>query len=255
MNTNINRARLDNLVSPAAAVIVKPRDNLSIYGAYSISYLPSTGDQFSALNRGTLILQPQKFENKEAGLKWNINPKLLFPTAIYPARPHQPADPGSRTRRPAPASRFRTARPWSAASRSACNGYVTDYWQAQLGYAYTDARIAKDLTRRHGVRAADPGRQSRAAGAVQPDRLVEQVQVHGDVERRRWRHLFRRFLRHQRRYGPSAELLSASMPASMPISTRTGRRSSRSRTSSTRTIGPPPTATTTFRRGRDVPCV
>ena len=31
MNTNINRARLDNLVSPRAAVIVKPMDNLSIY--------------------------------------------------------------------------------------------------------------------------------------------------------------------------------------------------------------------------------
>jgi len=26
------------------------------------------------------------------------------------------------------------------------NGYVTDLWQSQLGYAYTDARIAKDLT-------------------------------------------------------------------------------------------------------------
>jgi catecholate siderophore receptor len=26
------------------------------------------------------------------------------------------------------------------------NGYVTDRWQSQLGYAYTDARIAKDLT-------------------------------------------------------------------------------------------------------------
>jgi catecholate siderophore receptor len=145
MNTNINRARLDNLVSPAAAVIVKPRDELSIYGAYSISYLPSTGDQFSALNSGTLILQPQRFENKEAGLKWNINPKLLFQTAIYQLdRTNQPvpvpgAPPGSGLAFPNGASIIR-------GFEASLNGYVTDYWQAQLGYAYTDARVARDLT-------------------------------------------------------------------------------------------------------------
>ncbi len=82
-NTGIPRARIDNLVSPQAAVIVKPMENLSIYTAYSVSYLPASGDQFSALTAGTLILQPQKFVNKEVGLKWNINPKLLFTAAVY----------------------------------------------------------------------------------------------------------------------------------------------------------------------------
>jgi catecholate siderophore receptor len=145
MNTNINRARLDNLVSPAAAVIVKPQDNISIYGAYSVSYLPSTGDQFSALNPGQLILQPQKFENKEIGLKWNIFPRLLLQTAIYQLdRTNQPIpDPnaaqGSGIAFPNGASTIR-------GFEISLNGYVTEYWQAQLGYAYTDARIAHDLT-------------------------------------------------------------------------------------------------------------
>ena len=145
MNTNINRARLDNLVSPAAALIVKPQDNISIYGAYSVSYLPSTGDQFSALNPGQLILQPQKFENKEIGLKWNIFPKLLLQTAIYQLdRTNQPipdpsAPQGSGISFPNGASTIR-------GFEISLNGYVTDYWQAQLGYAYTDARIAHDLT-------------------------------------------------------------------------------------------------------------
>ena len=31
---------------------MKPVDNLSIYTAYSISYLPASGDQFSTLNNG-----------------------------------------------------------------------------------------------------------------------------------------------------------------------------------------------------------
>ena len=52
MNTNMNRALIDNKVSPQAAVIVKPIDNLSFYGAYSVSYLPASGDQFSSLNDG-----------------------------------------------------------------------------------------------------------------------------------------------------------------------------------------------------------
>jgi catecholate siderophore receptor len=144
-NTGINRARVDNLVSPAAAVIVKPIDTLSIYYAYSTSYLPASGDQFSALNPGTLILQPQKFVNNEVGVKWNINPKLLFSTALYELnRTNQPipapgAPQGSGLAFPNGAT---TVRGFEAS----LVGYVTDAWQSSLGYAYTDAKIAKDLT-------------------------------------------------------------------------------------------------------------
>ena len=41
--------RIDNLVSPRAGVVVKPIAPLSLYGSYSVSYLPSSGDQFSSL--------------------------------------------------------------------------------------------------------------------------------------------------------------------------------------------------------------
>ena len=30
-----------------------------------------------------MILEPQKFENNEVGVKWNVNPKLLFSAAVY----------------------------------------------------------------------------------------------------------------------------------------------------------------------------
>jgi catecholate siderophore receptor len=145
MNTNIQRARIDDEISPQAAVIVKPIENMSIYTAYSISYLPSSGDQFSALSPGTLILQPQKFENTEVGMKWNINPKLLFSTAIYEL---------NRTNQPIPVPNSPTgsglAIPNGATTvhgfEASLVGYVTDAWQSSLAYAYTDARIAKDLT-------------------------------------------------------------------------------------------------------------
>ena len=54
-NTNINRSLVNNNVSPQAAVIVKPIENLSLYYAYSVSYLPAPGDQFSTLSDGTSL--------------------------------------------------------------------------------------------------------------------------------------------------------------------------------------------------------
>lgn len=137
-NTNIQRGRIDEKLSPQAAVIVKPADNLSIYTAYSVSYLPASGDQFSSLTDGTLILEPQKFVNTEVGLKWNVNPRLLFTTAVYNLdRTNQPIqDPNKPTGffLPDGATRVR-------GFETALTGYVTGAWQTTLGYAYTDARI------------------------------------------------------------------------------------------------------------------
>lgn len=137
-NTNILRGRVDEKLSPHAAVIVKPVDNLSIYTAYSVSYLPASGDQFSSLTDGTLILEPQKFVNTEVGLKWNVNPRLLFTTAVYNLdRTNQPIqDPSKPTGffLPDGATRVR-------GFEAALTGYVTGAWQTTLGYAYTDARI------------------------------------------------------------------------------------------------------------------
>ena len=107
------RNRMDEKISPRAAVIVKPMDNMSLYTAWSMSYLPASGDQFSALNPGTLILEPQKFESTEVGVKWNINPKLLFTAAIYEMQSHQCAD----HRSDGPTSPFPAARTRSAGSR------------------------------------------------------------------------------------------------------------------------------------------
>lgn len=142
-NTGIARARVDEKLSPQAAVIVKPMDNLSVYAAYSVSYLPSSGDQFSSLTDGTLILDPQKFENTEVGVKWNILPKLAFNAAIYNLdRTNQPIPDPSKPpgfSLPNGATRVR-------GFETSLTGYITDQWQSVLGYAYTDARIAKDLT-------------------------------------------------------------------------------------------------------------
>jgi len=141
-NTNILRNRVDEKISPRAAVIVKPIDSVSLYTAWSTSYLPASGDQFSALSPGTLILEPQKFENTEVGAKWNINPKLLFTAALYElVRTNVPiADPrGNGLFFPSGSHKIH-------GFETALTGYVTPDWQTSFGYAYTDARITSDTS-------------------------------------------------------------------------------------------------------------
>jgi catecholate siderophore receptor len=137
LNTTITRNRLDDPISPRAAVIVKPVDSVSLYTSWAVSYLPASGDQFSALTDGTLILQPQKFESTEVGAKWNINPKLLFTAATYELiRTNVPiADP---TR---PGFFFPSGSHRITGFETALTGYITPEWQSVFGYAYTDARI------------------------------------------------------------------------------------------------------------------
>ena len=171
-NTNTNRDRVDTKLSPQAAVIVKPIDNLSIYGAYSVSYLPASGDQFSALNDGTLILDPQKFENKEVGVKWNITPRLLYHRRGLRAQPHRMFRSPIRTM---PDSFFLSGSNRIRGFETELNGYVTDEWQSTLGYAYTDARDHQ----RH--LDDDRRRQPRAARPASSVLVVEQVSVHPDV--------------------------------------------------------------------------
>jgi catecholate siderophore receptor len=99
--------------------------------------LPASGDQFSALSPGTLILQPQKFESTEVGVKWNIQPRLLFTAALYELnRTNVPIpDPNN------PGFFFPSGANQIRGFESAVTGYVTAEWQTVFGYAYTDARV------------------------------------------------------------------------------------------------------------------
>jgi catecholate siderophore receptor len=140
MGTNVTLNRIDNLFSPRAGVVLKPIDNLAIYGSYSVSYLPSTGDQFAALSPGTAISVPEKFVNKEVGVKWEVMPRLVFTSALYDLdRFNQRLALGN--------GFFVTSGKTNAKGFEAgVTGYLTDLWQISGGYAYTDARIASDTS-------------------------------------------------------------------------------------------------------------
>jgi catecholate siderophore receptor len=64
-------------------MVWKPVAALSLYGSYSVSYLPSAGDQFSSLTTITEQVKPEKFNNLETGVKLDIRHGLSLSAAIY----------------------------------------------------------------------------------------------------------------------------------------------------------------------------
>jgi len=78
-----NLRRIDNMVSPRAGLVVKPIAALSVYGNYSISRLPSSGDQFSSLTIITQQVKPEKFTIYETGVKWDVRNRLSLTAAVY----------------------------------------------------------------------------------------------------------------------------------------------------------------------------
>ena len=75
--------RPDNLVSPRAGVVFKPIALLSLYSSYSVSYVPSSGDQFSSLTTITEQVEPERLRNYEVGAKWDAPRNLSLTTAVY----------------------------------------------------------------------------------------------------------------------------------------------------------------------------
>lgn len=79
----VTRSRKDEEFSPRGGVIFKPQDNISIYASYSESFLPRSGEQFSSLGGGADALDPDRFTNLEAGVKWDIVEQLSLTAAIF----------------------------------------------------------------------------------------------------------------------------------------------------------------------------
>lgn len=73
----------DNFLSPRAGLIFKPVEAVSLYGNYSLSYVPRAGDQLTSLTVTNQSFKPEKFINYEIGAKWDVNPNLALTAAVY----------------------------------------------------------------------------------------------------------------------------------------------------------------------------
>jgi catecholate siderophore receptor len=131
--------RTDGLVSPRAGLVIKPVEAVSLYASYSISYLPSSGDQFSSLTTITQQVKPEKFENIEAGVKWDVRPSLLLTAAIYrlDRTNTRSTDPNDPTRI------IQTGSQRTSGFEIGLNGRITRNWTLTGGYAYQDAVITR----------------------------------------------------------------------------------------------------------------
>jgi catecholate siderophore receptor len=134
--------RPDHLVSPRAGVIVKPILPLSLYGSYSVSYLPSSGDQFSSLTTITQQAKPEKFENYELGAKWDVRPRLALTTAVYRldrvnTRATDPND---------PTRIVQTGSQRTNGYEFGINGALSRIWNVTGGYAFQDAFVTSATT-------------------------------------------------------------------------------------------------------------
>jgi catecholate siderophore receptor len=129
--------RTDILLSPRAGVVVKPLAPVSIYGSYSVSYLPGSGDQFSSLTSVTQQLKPEQFTNYEAGVKWDVMPRFSLTTAAYKldrtnTRATDPDD---------PTRIVQTGSQRTTGYEAGVNGQITAAWRVAGGYAYQDAIV------------------------------------------------------------------------------------------------------------------
>ena len=68
-NRDLSDLRADRqLVSPTIGLIVKPVERrVDLRKLFSVSYLPSAGDQFASLTSVTEQVKPEKFQNYEVG--------------------------------------------------------------------------------------------------------------------------------------------------------------------------------------------
>lgn len=130
--------RRDDVVSPRAALILKPSRNASLYGSYSRSFLPQSGDQFLSLDASLATLEPEKFDNLEFGAKWDLTPSLSATAAVYRLDRENTRAPGA-----TPGSIVLTGAQRSRGLEVGLVGSITDRLSVLAGYAWQDAEITQ----------------------------------------------------------------------------------------------------------------
>jgi catecholate siderophore receptor len=140
--THADFASHDGKASPRLGLIYKPVVPVSIYGSYTVSFLPRAGEQLSSLSLTNQGLEPESFRNYEVGAKWDFAANGSFTVAAYDLERGNvlvtdPNDPtvsflvdGQRTR----------------GVEISVDGRLTDRWDVLGAYAYQDGEITRSLS-------------------------------------------------------------------------------------------------------------
>lgn len=125
----------DTELSPRLGLILKPLETVSAYASYSESFLPRSGDQFLTLSLDAQALDPEVFENRELGVKWQPTEQLALALAAFeierengvavdPSNPERSVLTGTKTRG------------WELQ----LDGELTPWWSVNAGYSHLDGR-------------------------------------------------------------------------------------------------------------------
>ena len=133
--------RSDGKWSPRFGVILKPRANISLYGSYARSFLPQSGDQFAVLDATTATLAPERFENIEAGIKWDLRPHLAFTAALFRLDRDN-----TRANDPVSGLAVLTGSTRTKGIEAQLAGQITPQWQASLGFVVQEGEIRATTT-------------------------------------------------------------------------------------------------------------
>jgi len=128
--------RTDAMLSPRLGLVWEQRPTLSFYGGWTTSALPQSGEQFNTLDLTRAGLEPERFENLEAGVRWQATKGLHVSTALYRLDRTNTTAPGS-----VPGTVVLTGAQRAEGLELSAQGEVTARWRMIGALALQDARI------------------------------------------------------------------------------------------------------------------
>ena len=142
INTGIEDVltRRDDNIAPRVGIVLKPQENISLYGSFSETFLPRSGEQFADINPPDDALDPNTSTNLEVGLKWNFAERLSFTFAAFDIENSSPQendeDPGTLDVIDAEVRGI----------EAQVQGYITDKWYISAGYSFLEGNQVDVLT-------------------------------------------------------------------------------------------------------------
>ncbi len=150
-STNARFKVVDTPVSPRFGLIYKPVDAMSLYASFSRAYVPRAGDQLTSLTASNRAFDPEKFDNVEVGMKWDVTPLLSASAALYQLDRSNVVVPGA-----VAGTSILVDGQRSKGVELELSGRLTQALSVMGGYAYQDAALTADqsATVRAGARLA-----------------------------------------------------------------------------------------------------
>ncbi len=149
--TNVGFEVKDAPVSPRAGLIYKPVESMSLYASYSRAYVPRAGEQLTSLTPTNSAFDPERFDNAELGMKWDLTPSLSASAAVYQLDRTNVVVPGAVT-----GTSVLVDGQTTKGIELGLSGQLTPAWNVMGGYAYQNAELTanQSATIRAGAKLA-----------------------------------------------------------------------------------------------------